>query len=646
MQLLNSARRTCLGEAEHPAASATYRPDIDGIRALSIWAVVSYHAFPDLVPGGFVGVDVFFVISGFLITGIILNKLASDSFSILNFYQRRIRRLFPALVIVLASTYALGWFILLPSDFIHLGENELAGAGFFANLLQLREANYFAPAAATNPLLHLWSLGIEEQFYIFWPLLLVPLARLKRRGATVVLLLATLSMGANLYLVSNNPTSAFYSPMTRAWELFAGALLVYRLAPLVGEQQFPNLKAAVGILLIVIAIFGLDKSSKYPGWGAILPVAGTMLLLSSRQSFLNKSILSNPAVVFIGLISYPLYLWHWPILVYVNILKFGTPSQLETLLCVILATLLSWATYRFIEQPMRRRPGVVGSLSVSMIGIAVFAVATVLGSGFPFRFPEAIRDLSLVRTDAASFRPGCFLQATEDASYLNESACVEQGSGPLVFIWGDSTSAVLYAGLKAEQQTRSFRIAQFGASACRPILGYAPPGRPYCEQINESIIGFIRENPTEILVLHGVWDTPKDFQKLAATIQLLRTTPVRRIVILGSPPWWTKRGLPHLALNYFRMHHTLLPLRITDQLPGSDSDAALAKFSADVGVEYISAWHAFCDANGCVTRTGSSGANLVAFDSDHLTKAGSEFLIQSISQRLFEPSAISKLKAE
>ena len=633
-------------EFEQPAAAASYRPDIDGMRALSIWAVVSYHAFPDWVPGGFVGVDVFFVLSGFLITGLILDKIASGSFSILSFYQGRIRRLFPALVMVLASTYALGWAILLPADFIHLGENIVAGAGFFANLLQLRETSYFAPAAATNPLLHLWSLGIEEQFYIFWPLLLVPLARLNRNGALVVLGPATVSIAANLYFVSNNPTMAFYSPMTRAWELFAGALLVYRIGPLSSGPKFPNVQAIIGLGLITIGIFALDKSSPYPGWSVLLPVAGTMLLLNSRQSWLGRSILSNPAVVFVGLISYPLYLWHWPLLVYLGILRSGTPTQLETLLCVLLAVLLSWLTCQFIELPIRRRPGVVAPLSVSMIGLAVVAAATVLGSGFPSRFPEAIRELSLVRTDPASFRPGCFLQPTEDASYLNESACVEQGSGPLLFVWGDSTSAVLYAGLKAEQQTRSFHIAQFGASACRPILGYAPPGRPYCEEINQRIIGLIRRNPPDILLLHGIWETPGDFEKLAATIALLKTVPVLRIVILGSPPLWTKRGLPQMALNYFRLHHKMLPLRITDRLLGSDTDAALAKFSAENGVEYISAWHAFCDANGCVTRTGSSGADLVAFDADHLTRNGSEFLIRSISQQLFAPGASSKAGVE
>ena len=192
--------------------------------------MVSYHAFPNWIPGGFVGVDVFFVISGFLITGIILDQLAAGSFSIVSFYQGRIRRLFPALIIVLAATYALGWAILLPSDYIHLGENILAGAGFYANLLQLRETSYFAPAAATNPLLHVWSLGIEEQFYIVWPLLLIPLARLSRNRLLVVVMLGALSMGINLYFASTSPTIAFYSPMTRAWEFCAGAWLVPRLA--------------------------------------------------------------------------------------------------------------------------------------------------------------------------------------------------------------------------------------------------------------------------------------------------------------------------------------------------------------------------------------------------------------------------------
>jgi peptidoglycan/LPS O-acetylase OafA/YrhL len=623
-------------------AHVDYRPDIDGIRAMSILSVVGYHAFPDMVPGGFVGVDIFFVISGFLITRIILDQLASDSFSVVRFYQRRIRRIFPALVVVLAATYALGWVILLPPDFARLAENIVGGAGFFANLLQLRDANYFTPDAATNPLLHLWSLGIEEQFYIFWPLLLILLANLRGHFAPVIILIALLSFGANTYLIADHQTIAFYSPITRAWELLAGALLVHREGWLSRDRPLQNLRAIIGVVLIAIAIVVLDKSSKYPGWGAILPVSGAMLLIGTQHSFLNQSLLSNRIVVFVGLISYPLYLWHWPILTYVNIIKAGSPTQLELLLCVVSAFLLSWATYRFIEQPAKRRPGAAASLSVSLAGIAAVAVATVIGSGFEFRFPEAIREISSVRMDEASFRPGCFLQPTEDVSHLTESACIEQGSGPLVFIWGDSTAAALYSGLKTEQQTISFRIAQFTASSCKPILDYAPPGRPYCEQINERILRLVSQSSPEILLLHGIWNPSMDFQKLRTTIERLKTLSVGRIVILGSPPQWGKRGLPQIALNDFRFRHILVPVRIIDQLIGSEADASLAKFATEVGVEYISAWHAFCNASGCLTRVGSSGADLVASDPVHLTKKGSAFLVSSISQQLFYGRPISQ----
>jgi peptidoglycan/LPS O-acetylase OafA/YrhL len=621
-----------------------YRADIDGIRAMSILSVVGYHAYPDMVPGGFVGVDIFFVISGFLITRIILDRLACDSFSVVSFYQRRVRRIFPALVVVLVATYAAGWVILLPSDFSRLAESMVAGAGFFANFLQLREANYFAPDAATNPLLHLWSLGIEEQFYIFWPLLLMLLAKWKRSGGIAVFFIALVSMGTNIYLVSDHQTVAFYSPITRAWELLAGALLVNRKDWLSRDLSLQNIKAVVGVVLIVIAIVVLDKSSKYPGWGAILPVAGAMLLLDARHSFLNQSLLSHRVVVFIGLISYPLYLWHWPILTYVSIIKAGTPTQLEVLLCVVSAFLLSWATYRFVERPTKGRLGAAAGLSVGLAGIAAVAAATVIGSGFEFRFPNEIRQISSVRTDEASFRPGCFLQPTEDVSHLAESACVEQGSGPLIFVWGDSTAAALYAGLKAEQQTLSFRIAQFGASSCKPILDYAPRGRPYCEEINKRILTLVSQSSPDILLLHGLWSQPTDFEKMRATIARLKTLSVGRIVILGSPPQWGKRGLPQIALNDFRFRHVLVPMRIIDQIFGAEADAELAKFATEAGVGYISAWHAFCDASGCLTRVGSSGADLVAADPVHLTKKGSVFLINSISLQLFGSGAVAKIE--
>src|SRR5207237_2941721 len=274
-------------------ASAAYRPDIDGLRAVSILAVVWYHAFPSSVPGGFVGVDIFFVISGFLITRIIVGELATNSFSIIAFYRRRIRRIFPALILILATTCAVGWLVLLPRDFKLLGDNIVGGAGFFANVVQLRGRDYFAPDASTNPLLHLWSLGIEEQFYIFWPLLLVVLnGRLFR--VMVIAAMAIASMAANLYLVADHQTIAFYSPVTRAWELLAGALLVRSNAD--GAACFrkipDDIKGAAGVLLIMVAAGLLSSTYQYPGWGSLMPVIGAALLLDARGSIVNRRLVS------------------------------------------------------------------------------------------------------------------------------------------------------------------------------------------------------------------------------------------------------------------------------------------------------------------------------------------------------------------
>jgi len=333
-----------------------YRPDIDGLRAVAVLAVVLFHAFPTLVPGGYVGVDIFFVISGFLITGILLAEVRQGSFSVLRFYIRRARRLFPALCVVLLAVLAFGWFTLLPAEYAQLGKHVLAGAGFVSNIVLWREAGYFDINSELKPLLHLWSLGVEEQYYLLWPLLVLLLARHARLFLLATLLLAVASFALNVHWLDRLPTLTFYLPITRFWELLLGGLLAFlagRGAP--APARAADALSAAGLVLILLALFALDRHTPFPGWAALLPVAGSALLIAAgpAASF-NRLVLASRPAVWIGLISYPLYLWHWPLFAFARVLT-GEPMSVAVGTGLSLAAVgLAWLTYRFIERPFRR----------------------------------------------------------------------------------------------------------------------------------------------------------------------------------------------------------------------------------------------------------------------------------------------------
>lgn len=343
-----------------------YRPDIDGLRAIAVLSVVMFHAFPDWVKGGFVGVDVFFVISGFLISTIIIENLQEDRFSFLEFYSRRIRRIFPALLLVLAACYAFGWFTLLANEFKHLGKHMAGGAGFVSNLLFWNESGYFDSASENKPLLHLWSLGIEEQFYVIWPLLLWVAYRRQVNLFTAIVVVTAISFMFNVIEVRSDAISAFYSPQTRFWELFVGALLAYEaMHPHALFQRFRqqlaahegllrNAQSVSGALLIAAGFVLISKDRPFPGWWGMLPTLGTVLVIAAGMSaWINRKVLANRVLVWVGLISFPLYLWHWPLLSFLRIIEGGTPSVGIRVAAIITAIVLAWGTYVWIEKPLR-----------------------------------------------------------------------------------------------------------------------------------------------------------------------------------------------------------------------------------------------------------------------------------------------------
>ena len=368
-----------------------YRPDVDGLRAVAVLAVLAFHAFPQAAPGGFAGVDVFFVISGLLISGIILGDLKRGRFSFADFYWRRIRRIFPALVLVLAGCLGLGWLVLLPDEFSQLGKHVAAGAGFIANLAFWRETGYFDTAAELKPLLHLWSLGVEEQYYLAWPLLLFLWRHRPRAMLAMIAALGAASFAANLWLVELRPSAAFYLPVTRFWELLVGAGLAWVALHGAPRPGFANAKAWLGALLVILGFVLLNAGRAFPGWWALLPVLGTGLLIAAGpQAWLNRKILAHPALVFVGLISYPLYLWHWPLLSYARIVEGGEPAAAVRIALLLASFLLAWATYEFVEKKIRcARPGAlvrrsaVPALAASMTALGVFGIAALQGRVVP-----------------------------------------------------------------------------------------------------------------------------------------------------------------------------------------------------------------------------------------------------------------------
>jgi peptidoglycan/LPS O-acetylase OafA/YrhL len=615
-----------------------YRRDIDGLRAIAVLSVVGFHAFPDWMPGGYIGVDVFFVISGFLITGMIRANQDEGRFRFRSFYARRIRRIFPALVLVLTVVYAIGWFVCLPKELEQLGKHTLGGATFVSNFVLWRESGYFTNAAETKPLLHLWSLGIEEQFYIVWPLFLYATSKLRADVRLFIGGVLAASLAANATIVTSDVVAAFYSPWTRFWELMIGSLLTGR-AP-TGR----NAQSIAGLMMIAASVAVLDKSSLFPGAWALLPTLGTaLIIIAGPEAWLNREVLSQPILVWFGLISYPLYLWHWPLLSFANIIESSAPSATLRLATVAVSIALAWLTYALVEKRIRFGPpsrAKVTGLVASMAVIGLVGLHALLREGVRSRFPEMISGLDQFSYDYRSeYREGsCFLRPEQASSELLE--CIEGApSLPSVLIWGDSHAAQLYPGLRREW--RDLRLVQLTASRCPPMLDIDITNAPHCREVNDEIYRRVSEQAPDLIILSADWasyDWPRlermKWSPLAGTVERLKRSGVKRVEIVGPFPHW-RDGLPRCLFRFFTHDSVLhrIPERMNLGLEDmSGLDRALARFSASAGVEYISPLGVFCDPDGCLTRIGADLESLTAWDEAHLTVAGSAYFASKLGR--------------
>jgi len=506
--------------AQSGAEERAYRPDIDGLRALAIFGVVFYHAGPAWLPGGFTGVDIFFVISGYLIGGPIYAELHSGTFRYLQFYRRRAKRILPALLTVLAFMLLGALLLLSPGEAAQVARNACAATLSASNILFWGTTNYFAPSSDLNPLLMTWSLGVEEQFYAVIPLLMVLVARLRRDWMLpAVLVVCIVSFAFAASLAARSPMLVFYLLPARAWELGAGvALAVFELNPNVRplSKAPAQLAGSLGVALMLAPMFLLTAQSAWPVPALLCPVLGASLSIAAPSSWINRQLLSLPPLRFIGRISYSWYLWHWPLLAFLRIV-YGShlppAASAIAMAASLAAAVFSW---RFIEQPFRNSRRAPGPL---LLRYALLSTALLVGCGLvwlsggvPQRFPA----LAAMEAAGSALKiDPCLAGSTRDQPN-REPACMGTSSGRLsVALWGDSHSAALAPGLRSLAAAQGYGFVQLGKASCPPLLGatHFIPRLPLlgagCQRFNRRALQMLQDGQSiRVVVLTAAWSAP------------------------------------------------------------------------------------------------------------------------------------------
>lgn len=489
-----------------------YRPDIDGLRAVAVLSVLFFHSGINVFSGGYVGVDVFFVISGYLITTIIVREIGEGDFSIQGFYERRFRRILPALVAVVVATLIVGCLLLPPDSVVELGRSAAATALFASNIFFYMESGYFDAPAELKPLLHTWSLAVEEQYYIFFPLLLMLIARMGHRNYLPwILALGGASFLASIWLTPNQPSWAFYLIPTRAWELFIGSVLALHVLPIPTSRAVRECLATIGAILIAYSVLFFDSLTVFPGSAAAVPTLGAALIIYAGLGGVSlvAGVLSLRPVVFVGLISYSLYLWHWPVIVYTKLLSITAPTSLAIVGMIALTFALSILSWRFVETPFRsgnvlRKPGaLLRAAALVSAGIVVSGLAVVAADGLPGRyeafFPEDFNTEHERWDDCKDV-----VQRLADGQGLCSLGHTD--AEPSFMLWGDSHAESIASGV--DQYAAQVAVGGVIAteSACAPLLGIDRPGREKCAAFNQRVLDYVEQHPAlTTIFLVGRW---------------------------------------------------------------------------------------------------------------------------------------------
>ncbi len=620
-----------------------------------------YHYFGVL--GGYIGVDIFFVISGYLISLQIMTALGKQSFSLIEFYAKRIRRILPALAVVICSCLLFAWFFLFPTDFVLLGKHSAAGILNISNLVLWSESGYFDTASSRKPFLHFWSLGIEEQFYLVWPLLLILFFKIKRHLLPCLVILTATSFILNIIATFSDRSFAFYMPFTRFWELSSGGILAYFVVQRTAQTNKSTkrfwsddhkLLPIIGFGLIALATAVLNHQSAFPGYWALLPVAGTCLLIAPATAHPKalKFLCTKPAL-FIGRISFSLYLWHWPILLLSQ--SADLKSRAAKFIALAACFVLAWLTYRYIEQPFRAiKITKTNAKKFIWLGALVTIAIAVVGALIATRAIKRSWDETLISKTYDVPIIGCGVFADLGRSFNPElfDRCdkIIYPENATVMMLGDSHSQALYQGLKPFLDARHINLIAYPVLECTPLS--LNDKRPRCVDYNKWIYGQIQTVKPDLVILfaHHLFrakdpyfgeslNYPEHLWKKAGE---LKAQGVKNVWIIGDIPNW-QESLPH-AMNFnFLRHDQAVPQRTYTYVvkESLDMDTRMRSKDNKTGVKYISLKDALCNEQGCMTNVGTHfPEDLMVMDYGHLTKNGATY----ISERVLGENIISLLK--
>jgi peptidoglycan/LPS O-acetylase OafA/YrhL len=643
-----------LNEVSNHKASLKYRPDIDGLRAVAVVSVMIFHLSTGHLQGGFVGVDVFFVISGYLISAIIFSEIACSSFSVLRFYERRIRRIFPALFGMLILFSTLASFYLLPAELVNYVKSLLTAVTSSSNFYFWQHSGYF-DLPESSPLLHTWSLAVEEQFYILFPICLVVIRWFfPKRLRSAVLILFLASLATSVVMVHYDPVSAFYLPHSRAWELLLGTLISQGYFPRLHSSILRNLATLTGIALIVYPVFYYTRRTPFPGIGALAPCIGSALIIGAGEfgSSLVSRVLSWRPVVFIGLISYSLYLWHWPVIV-LHTMGFSVnlndllPYRYTTMIPAFrfdmwmeLVTSFIFAVifWRFVERPFRSRPLRISrrplfALSAAvMVVLIVFSAIVIFAEGFKGRFsPQAVKVESFLPTHGAvdHGRVGtCFITDTSRAAVLDNDQCLQLVEGKRNYLLiGDSHAAMLWSGLAITLPNDNFLLAS--VSNCKPFVH--PGDTSDCRKEMSYIFQtYLPTHPIQGLLLEARWK-PNDMAGLTETVDWAKQHHVP--VTVFGPVAEYDAPLPRLLAYAIAWNKPdMASKHLLTYSPSMD--AQMQRLAASTWhVPYISLYKATCNREGCVEYVDAGHEVPLMRDADHFTDSGSALIVTRLINR-------------
>ena len=620
------------------SATRQYRPDIDGLRAIAIVLVILSHLGIKATAGGFVGVDIFFVISGYLLTGNIADSISAGRFSVARFYERRIRRIVPALVVVLFGTSVLAYFVFPSKALALFGQSLLAALFSYANLYFFTQPDGYFSLTFTKLLLHTWSLGVEEQFYVVLPLCMLWASRRPVDATRVVVgVLAATSFALAVYFTFVDRTFAFYMPYTRAWELLIGSALALRIVPAPTSRLTREAMAGAGIAVIICCLLLYTESTPFPGLAALPPCLAAAMLLSAaeRGRTTASAFLRWPPVVFIGVISYSLYLWHWPVILFLRLgilpkLDYG-PLRGLTLMSVLLSFVLATISWRFIERPFRTgrwksmsRKQVFLISGFSAGALSLVALTFVFDDGMPKRFPPNANLVGNYLFGDSTRRPGCFVEKSF-ADFDAPLCLAGERRRKRVLLLGDSHADALWYGLARSMPNAD--VLQATGSSCPPTKGNYD--RSPCGLLRRFIYeAYLPKHVPDMVILTEAWKSVSDIDALEPALAWMKNRHVA-VVVVGPVPEYSA-PLPLLLALAQKWNRPALPKhRLLRNLGNLDRELA-SRVSGRMGLHYASIWQALCTDSECRQYVDSEERVPMLFDSNHLTPEGAVLAVRRL----------------